>query len=148
MAVPWLADFPGPWEVSSDSGATWSAYNVAANIPQTGAATGVQRFRPASVTFNRPAGLTATTLRVVWGGDLHASTVNDPPQLRIDGVVVATAQPPLSTTVAYTSLIPMPSVGVHTFEVWVGSSGGLSGLTRLAAVQFEAISLMLVPPLG
>lgn len=140
MAVPWIQDFPGAgWQGSNDSGGTWFAYPAAANLPQLGAATGVQRFRPPT-PFVVPAAPGQTHLRVQWRGDLHHTAANVPPELRIDGALAAVAPFPLGTGTTYTSIIPVPAAGPHAFEVWAGNAAGAAGLTRLDSVVFDLVS--------
>lgn len=142
MTVPWIQDFPGAgWQASNNSGGSWFAYPTPVNLGQVGAATGVQRFRPPT-PFVVPPGVTQTHLRVRWRGDIHQNATNVPPELHIDGPLVATAPPPLGTGTTYTSFIPVPPAGPHAFEVWVGNSIGQAGTTRLDSVVFDLVSLV------
>lgn len=139
MTVAWIADFPGAgWQFSNNAGGSWAAYPVSTNIGQVVGPTGTQRFRPPT-PFVVPVGVASTHLRVRWRGDIHDGLANVPPELRIDGALVATAPLPLGIATTYDSLIPMPAPGPHTFEVWVGQAPN-AGQTFLTSVAFDLVS--------
>lgn len=132
--VTWFFDGPpfpgpGPWEYSNNSGGSYVPY-TGGNRPQVASSpNGTQRFRQ-NVTV--PPGVTEEYLIVTFSGDLYDNTVNNRPQLRVDGVLVAATDLPGGTVAIPMSMLP---AGVHSIEIWVGQSSANAGVTRLDAVS-------------
>ena len=130
----WFPDappFPGvpAWQYSGNSGGSWANYAGTA-LGQIAGATGTQRFRR---QFTVPVGA-PSRMTVRWQGDLYDSSVNQPSQLRLDGVQVGSGV--LSSVAFATVTFPTPAAGAHTLEIWVGAADD-GGITQLLAVDVE-----------
>lgn len=126
---PWAA---GPWEFSSNAGASYAPYS-GANSGQVVGPAGTQRYR-ALITI--PAGLSGSWAFTAQGDLWENLAGNNNWTVVYDGVTVGTGFQFNELTVT----LPV-TAGPHDLQVWASAESSTSGLTqlRLASPDYGAV---------